>query len=78
MLFRSQCPQYRKLYETVSTQIGDGVAEHTENVINKNADEDNDAINNNSSSKEKDVVRKNIMNNHKDTLQNTMEEKDVS
>ena len=58
----SQCPQYRKLYETVSTQTGYSVAEHTENVINKNADEDNDAINNNSSSKEKDVVQKNIMN----------------
>lgn len=74
----SQCLQYRKLYETVSTQTGDSVAEHTENVINKNADEDNDAINNNSSSKEKDVVQKNIMSSHKDMSQNTMEEKDVS
>ena len=74
----AQCPQYRKLYETVSTQTGDSVAEHTENVINKNADEDNDAINNNSSSKEKDVVQKNIMSSHKDMSQNTMEEKDVS
>ena len=74
----SQCPQYRKLYETVSTQTGDGVAEHTENVINKNADEDNYAINNNSSSKEKDVLQKNIMSSHKDMSQNTMEEKDVS